>query len=94
VPKCREGGTPAESLPGDEAILIEVVGRLRRRRIPQPPTALVPSERADRLFAYVPILGKPRDKRMPKVMPAVIHLDGRTHTLPRLFPSAYRLRLR
>jgi hypothetical protein len=26
----------------DDAALIEVVGRLRRRRIPQPPIALVP----------------------------------------------------
>jgi hypothetical protein len=45
VPKCREGGTPAESVPvfvGDDAALIEVVGRLRRRRIPQAPIALIP----------------------------------------------------
>jgi hypothetical protein len=30
---------------GDDAALIEVVGRLRRRRIPQPPIALVPQAR-------------------------------------------------
>jgi len=42
VPECREGGTPVESVPGDDAALIEAVGKLRRRRIPQPSIALVP----------------------------------------------------